>query len=167
MVTRDGLFNTEHLNLNTNEMETREYQTRIRASREKVWEVLWGNETYSQWTSAFSEGSKVETNWEEGGKVLFLNGENEGMVSRIAEKKPPVKMDFEHLGMIDRNGKEDRESDKVKEWAGSHEIYDLEEQNGETLLTVRLDTANEYLDYFDTTWPRAFEKLRALCEENS
>jgi uncharacterized protein YndB with AHSA1/START domain len=68
-------------------MERKEYQTRIKASREKVWEVLWGNETYPQWTSAFSEGSKVETTWEEGGKVLFLNGDNEGMVSRIAEKK--------------------------------------------------------------------------------
>lgn len=145
-------------------MERKEYQTKIVASREKVWEVLWGEETYPQWTSAFSEGSKVETNWEEGEKVLFLNENNEGMVARIKEKKAPEKMVFEHLGMVDKNGKEDLESEKVKEWAGSLEIYDLEEQNGETRLIVTMDTAEDYKEFFDTTWPRAFEKLRSLSE---
>lgn len=145
-------------------MERKEYQTRIAASREKVWDILWGEDTYPQWTSAFSEGSKVETNWEEGGKALFLNGENEGMVSRIREKKEPKRMVFEHLGMVDKNGNQDLDSEKVKEWAGSQEIYDLEEQNGETILNVTLDTAEDYIDYFDKTWPRAFEKLRELSE---
>ncbi|HSI70286.1 MAG TPA: SRPBCC domain-containing protein [Gillisia sp.] len=148
-------------------MERKEYQTRIRASREKLWEILWGADTYPQWTAAFSEGSKVKTNWEEGGKVLFLNGENEGMVSRIARKKVPVKMDFEHIGMVDKNGKEDTQSEKVKEWAGSHEIYELEEKNGETILTVSVDTADDFIDYFNETWPRAFENLRKLSEQNS
>ncbi|MCM4158923.1 SRPBCC domain-containing protein [Antarcticibacterium flavum] len=145
-------------------MEKKEYQTRIAASRNQVWEVLWGENTYPQWTAAFSEGSKVETTWEEGDKVLFLNGENEGMVSRIREKKVPERMVFEHLGMVDKTGKEDTESEKVKEWAGSKEIYDLEEQNGETVLKVTMDTNEEYKDFFDNTWPKAFEKLRQLSE---
>lgn len=148
-------------------MKRKEFKTRIKASREKVWEVLWGKDTYPRWTAAFTEGSRVETNWEEGGKVLFLNGDNEGMVSRIVEKKIPTKMDFEHLGMIDKTGKEDVKSEKVKEWAGSHEIYELEAQNGETLLTVTLDAADEFIDYFNDTWPKAFEKLKELSEENT
>lgn len=145
-------------------MERKEYQTRIAAPRQKVWDVLWGDETYPRWTAVFSEGSKVETTWEEGSKVLFLNAENEGMVSRIMEKMAPELMVFEHLGMIDKTGKEDTGSEKVQDWAGSREIYELEEEKGETILKVTMDTAAEYKDFFDNTWPRAFKKLKELSE---
>ena len=104
-------------------MKRKEYRTLIDAPRERVWELLWGERSYPEWTSAFAEGSKVKTDWKEGGKVFFLNAENEGMVARIEEKKAPEKMLFKHLGMVDKNGKEDFESEKVKAWSGAEEIY--------------------------------------------
>ena len=59
-------------------MKRKEYKTVVNAPRERVWQVLWGEKSYQEWTSAFAEGSRVKTNWEKGGKVLFLNAENEG-----------------------------------------------------------------------------------------
>ena len=38
-------------------MERHQFKATINAPRERVWEILWGDETYPQWTSAFAEGS--------------------------------------------------------------------------------------------------------------
>ncbi len=145
-------------------MERKQYRVFINAPRERVWEVLWGEHTYPQWTSAFAEGSRVETNWEKGGKAIFLNAKNEGMISQIAEKKEPEKMVFKHLGMLDENGKEDYESEKVKAWKGAEEIYLLEDENNQTRLTVEMDIAPEYESHFDEIWPKVFKSLKSLAE---
>ena len=50
-------------------MEKNEFKILIDAPPEKVWNVLWNDASYPQWTSAFAEGSKVETDWKEGSKV--------------------------------------------------------------------------------------------------
>ena len=145
-------------------MKRKQYKAQIDAPRERVWETLWGERSYMEWTSAFTEGSRVETDWEEGGKVLFLNAENEGMLARIEEKKPPEKMVFKHLGMVDKYGNEDLESEKVKAWSGAEEIYILKEKGQKTELVVKMDLDEGHEDFFDKVWPKAFEKLKSLAE---
>ena len=46
-------------------MERKEFKTAIDAPKEKVWDVLWNDETYRQWTTPFSEGSYAEEYLEE------------------------------------------------------------------------------------------------------
>ncbi|MFO7721090.1 MAG: SRPBCC domain-containing protein [Gillisia sp.] len=142
------------------------FQISIDAAREKVWETLWDDTTYRIWTAIFSPGSRVETNWNEGSKVLFLNGENEGMVSKIQAKKDNEFMSFQHLGMVDKNGNEDTESEQVKAWAGSLENYYLKSVNGGTQVRIEIDVANDYKDYFKKTWPSALQKLKELAEQD-
>jgi len=146
-------------------MEKQKFKIEINAPREKVWKTLWGNDSYPAWTSAFSEGSHVETDWKKGSKALFLDGKNEGMVSTIAENKPNEFMSIKHLGMV-KNGIEDTTSEKTKEWAGSLENYSLKEVKGKTELTVDMDVTDEYKDYFKETWPKALDKLKELSEKN-
>jgi Activator of Hsp90 ATPase homolog 1-like protein len=146
-------------------MEKQKFKIEINAPREKVWRTLWGNDSYPAWTSAFSEGSHVETDWKKGSKALFLDGKNEGMVSTIAENKPNEFMSIKHLGMV-KNGIEDTTSEKTKEWAGSLENYSLKDVKGKTELTVDMDVTDEYKDYFKETWPKALDKLKELAEKN-
>lgn len=145
-------------------MERKKFSSIINAPREKVWEILWGPETYPAWTAVFAEGSKAITDWEQGSKVLFLNGENEGMVSMIDRKKENELMSFKHIGMVDKEGHEDLESEKVRAWTGALETYRLEDQNGGTELIVEMDLADEYRAYFLETWPKALDKLKELTE---
>jgi predicted 3-demethylubiquinone-9 3-methyltransferase (glyoxalase superfamily)/uncharacterized protein YndB with AHSA1/START domain len=147
-------------------MERKEFRATINAPREKVWEVLWSKETYPKWTAPFSEGSRAKSDWKEGSKVYFLNAEGEGMVALIDKRKDPEIMNFKHLGMIDKNGNEDLESEKVKSWAGAMENYRLEEKNRATRLIVNMDMDDEYKDYFLKTWPEALEKLKELAEND-
>jgi hypothetical protein len=145
-------------------MEKHQFKATINASKERVWEVLWGKDSYPAWTSAFSEGSKVETdNWKKGSKVLFGDGKGSGMVAIVEDNRPNEFMSFKHIGMIS-DGVEDTESDKVKEWAGSHENYMLKEENGSTLLTVEMDLGKEWLEYFEKTWPVALDKVKTIAE---
>lgn len=146
-------------------MEKLSFVTTINATKEKVWNTLWDDTTYRKWTSIFSPSSYAETDWNEGSKVLFLDADRSGMVSKIETKKPNEFMSFQHLGEV-KNGVEDTESDKVKGWAGAHENYTLKEMGGSTELSVEVDLNEEFAEYFSNTFPKALEQVKALAENN-
>lgn len=145
-------------------MEKQEFKISIEAPREKVWDVLWNDDTYRAWTSVFSEGSRAETDWKKGSKVLFLDGKGDGMISTIAENIPNSYMSIKHKGSI-KNGKEDFDSDEVKAWAGAEENYTLKAVGNKTELKVDMDIADEFKDYFMQTFPKALSKVKELAEQ--
>jgi Activator of Hsp90 ATPase homolog 1-like protein len=147
-------------------MEKKEFKITIDAPKEKVWSSLWNDAPYGQWTSVFAEGSRAETDWNKGSKVLFLDGKNDGMVSTIAEKIPNEFMSFKHLGVV-KDGVEDVSSEQTKDWAGALENYTLKTVNGKTELTVAMDITPEHMDYFMKTWPKALERVKEIAEKNS
>jgi len=144
-------------------MEKHQFKTTINAPREKVWEILWGTDTYPQWTSAFAEGSNVETDWTKGSKVLFLDGNGDGMVSMIADNIPNEFMSIKHLGVLNK-GQEDFDVARDKGWSGAMENYTLKTVKGKTELIIDQDFEEEYRDHFLSTWPKALEKLKTLAE---
>ena len=145
-------------------MEKIKMSTVINAPKEKVWEMLWNLDAYRTWTTAFTEGSDVQTdNWKEGSKVLFLDPNGSGMVSTVAAHRPNEFMSFQHQGEV-HNGIEDTGSEKVKAWAGAKENYILEGENGKATLTVEMDVTDDFRDYMLKTWPLALEKVKGLCE---
>lgn len=146
-------------------MEKQEFKVLINAPKEKVWNLLWDDSSYRAWTSVFSEGSRAETDWKKGSKVLFHDGNNQGMVATIAENIPNEYMSIKHLGVF-KDGIEDTESEAVKGWAGALENYTLKQVDGQTELKIDMDVTEEYKDYFMNTWPKALEKVKELAESN-
>ena len=144
-------------------MKKEHYSASIRAPKEKVWEILWGKDTYPKWTAVFSEGSTAITDWQEGSKVLFVNAKGEGMMSRVAKRKEHEYLSFQHLGMVS-GGEEITTGPEVEAWAGAEESYTLTEENGVTKLDVEMDVAEDMLDYFNDTWPKALDVLKELSE---
>lgn len=140
----------------------------INASKEKVWQTVVGKETYPQWTEAFSPGSNVQGDWQQGTKMIFgvPNSEGQmkdGMVSRIAESRPHDYLSIEHLGML-KNGVEDTTSDEVKAWTPAFENYTFEDADGKTIFKVEMDSPEEYKDQFQEMWGNALVKLKELAE---
>jgi hypothetical protein len=158
---------TIFINLKIYHMEKMNFSIDIIAPKEKVWDVLWNDESYRKWTSPFAEGCYAKTdNWKEGSKVLFLGPDGGGgMVSKVASNKKNEFMSFEHLGVV-KDGIEDTESDSAKGWAGAKENYRLIDENGKTRLVVDMDSTDEFKDYFLKTWPVALEKVKELSENN-
>lgn len=148
-------------------MEKLQFNISIAAPSEKVWDVLWKDETYRAWTSVFGEGSKAVSDWQKGSKVLFLGGDGSaGMVSRIDDLIPNELMSFEHLGEV-KDGVEDTTSERVQKWAGAKEIYRLQAVDGNTALAVEIDTADEYKEMFAGLFPKALDKVKELAESVS
>ena len=147
-------------------MERLHFSVNINAPKEKVWNILWSKGNYESWTSVFSQGSTAVTDWNEGSKILFVDGKGDGMVSKIAVKKPNEYMSFQHLGEI-MNGVEDTTSEKVKVWQGSQENYRLTTNGEQTTLDVEMDITPDFKDYFLKTWPKAMEAIKQLAESSN
>jgi hypothetical protein len=144
-------------------MKTLKFSVYISAPRPVVWNILWGNETYKAWTSAFSEGSFAVSDWNEGSKIQFLSHEGTGMNSIIARKIPDEFMSFQHIGVIE-SGIENTKSDESKNWLGAFENYTLTEQNGMTELKVEVDISEVYVKYMEDVFPMALRKVKELAE---
>lgn len=136
----------------------------INAPVQKVWNTMLEDETYRQWTSAFTEGSHFKGSWEEGEKILFLDPDNNGMVSVIAENRLHEFISIKHIGVM-KDGVEDTESDEARKWAPAFENYIFEEENGKTKVSVDMDIEEEYKETFSKMWANALERLKNLCEK--
>jgi uncharacterized protein YndB with AHSA1/START domain len=144
-------------------MEKIKFSIAINANAQRVWDVLWGKTTYSQWTAGFGEGGSVVTDWKEGSRVLFLGGENEGMASEIVAITPGQYVSFQHHAAY-KNGVVDAEAPEMQGWIGTHENYTLEEDGEQTLLTLDQEIPADQVDGFTVFWESALSKIKELAE---
>ena len=123
--------------------------------------------TYEGWTASFNPTSTYEGSWSKGSKILFVgvdeNGKKGGMVSEVVENQPARFVSIRHYGFLNGD-KEVTTGEQVEKWSGGYENYRFEENNGSTIVIVELDTTDEYLDYFNDTYPKAMDKLKEICE---
>jgi hypothetical protein len=144
-------------------METLEFKIKIKAPREKVWGILWNDETYRKWTSVFCEGTYAISNWNEGDKIHFLDPNGEGMNSIIEKKILNEYMAFKHISGL-KDFKEMPIDEETKKWTGAMETYRLIQENDYTILEAKVDTLEKYIDYFKEAFPKGLEKVKELSE---
>ena len=144
-------------------MEKAAFSTTIEASVERVWNVLWEDETYRIWTSVFAEGSHAVSDWEEGSRVTFFDGKGDGMYSLIAKLIPNELMLFHHQGSI-KDGAEIPFEGEMANWSDSAEEYRLVDNNGITELTIEIDMVEEFKAFLNEKFPLALAKVKELSE---
>lgn len=152
-------------------MQKLQFNVNINAPAAKVYDVMLGiskKSTYEEWTALFNPTSTYDGSWDKGNKMLFIgvdeNGERGGMVSKIAENIPNQFVSIQHYGLLKGN-EEITEGPEVEKWANALENYTLKEENGTTTVTIDLDTAEDFVDYMNETYPKALDKLKELCEK--
>ncbi|RIA09168.1 hypothetical protein OE09_0997 [Flavobacteriaceae bacterium MAR_2010_72] len=152
-------------------MKKLQFKIDIKASADKVYHTMLGIDnitTYEQWTSVFNPTSTYEGSWDKGSKIYFIGtdekGKRGGMVSEIADNIPFRFVSIRHYGILDGDN-EIIEGPEVEKWAGTLETYAFHETNGVTTVTVESEVTEDYLDYFNTTWVKALNKLKELAEK--
>lgn len=140
-------------------MEKLQFGIQINAAPEKVWQVLWADESYRKWTSVFTAGSHAVSDWQEGSKIHFLDGKGRGMHSIIDKKVENSQMVFKHMGEI-IDGEE-----KQGDWAGAKESYTLSGSGNTTALNVELDATADFEEYFNDKFPKALAIVKQLSEQ--
>ncbi|MBP7821316.1 MAG: hypothetical protein KA010_00240 [Saprospiraceae bacterium] len=138
----------------------------IEASPEKVWHSLWDIENYKQWTSVFSEGSYYEVdNFTEGNKIHLLTPKGDGMYSILEKIIVNKQLSFKHIGdIIDFKEVPVNAAESVENWSGAYETYTLNAKNGGTELSVSVDTLDKYIDFMNSTFPKALSALKEIAE---
>ena len=139
--------------------------TTIKADPDKIWEVLWNDRTYREWTSAFSPDSHyaMPDGLVEGGRVHFIDGSGSGMYSRIAKLEPSRKLTFEHLGTI-KDGSEQPEDEETRKWKGAKENYVIAPNGDGCELKVEVDVVDDHVGSFEGMFPKALQKVKQLAE---
>lgn len=141
-------------------MKKLQFTIEINASKEKVWDALWNDQNYRNWTSVFHEGSHYKSDLHEGSEIFFLGPEKSGMYAKIEKLVPNEKMYFLHLG-------EYKDGEKQEGTFGEDAIeqYDLVEKDGKTELTVTMNVPEDYIPYFAETFPKALGKVKEMVEK--
>lgn len=150
-------------------MEKIKFETTINVPVQKVYSTMLADATYRQWTAEFNPSSSYEGKWETGAKILFVGiskeGKKEGMIGKIREAVPNSFISIEYVGMLVA-GEEITSGPQIEGWAGAQENYSFKEVNGQTLLQIEMDTNDDFKAYFEAAWPKALNKLKAICESN-
>lgn len=152
-------------------MKKLQFKKDINTTAQKVYETMLGlknKSTYELWTAVFNPTSTFEGSWDKGSKIYFVgvdeNGKKGGMVSEIKENQQAKFVSIKHYGFLDGE-KEITSGEQVEKWAGGHENYSFNENNGITTVTVDIDAVEEYLNFFNDNYPIALEKLKEISEQ--
>ncbi|HFK5509937.1 TPA: SRPBCC domain-containing protein [Elizabethkingia anophelis] len=145
-------------------METLSYEFEINASAQKIWDILWSEATYSEWTKFFGSDSVMKSDWKVGGRTLFVNNKGDGMVSTIDSLKESHQIVFKHLGMI-LNGIEDLHSKEIMEWSGAQEKYFLTDLGDKTKLHVEVQVDEKWKDDMDKGFIKGLGLVKELAEK--
>ncbi|KIA83716.1 hypothetical protein OA84_09590 [Kaistella solincola] len=135
------------------------FEQQINANREKVWEVLFTQDAYGKWSSAMNEGTYFEGDWSEASTMKFLDKSNNGMYNVVEKNNFPQQLSMKHLGWI-MDGKPE-----PQDWEDSTVSYFLESNENGTLLTVKVNSLDEFVDFFRTKYPKNLELIKQLSEE--
>src|SRR5688572_6032188 len=114
-------------------MKNLKHSIEINASKEKVWEVLWDDQTLRDWANIIDEGTYMTGTLEEGKEVNFIGNSDEGVsygvTSRVEKLIPYEYILFTRIADI-KVSKDGLIEKRDNQWTGGTEDYKLEENNG-------------------------------------
>lgn len=138
-----------------------QFTVEINATKERVWNTLWQDETFRDWANIIDEGTYMKGVLKEGNEIQFISSKNGYGVTSFVEKLTRNEFVlFRHMADTKESGEQERE----KDWAGGTESHSLTEENGVTTLTVTFDVPTEMEEIFMVRFPKALERVKLLAE---
>ena len=139
-----------------------QFSIEIHATKERVWDTLWQDETFREWASIIDSETYMMGDLKEGNQIQFISAANGYGVTSLVEKL--VAGEFlllKHRSDTQETGKRERDN----QWTGGEETYTLKEVDGMTTLTVAFGVPPEMEEHFQVNYPKALERVRLLAEK--
>lgn len=143
-------------------MKELQFSIEINASKERVWDTLWQDETFRAWAGIIDPGTHMVGDLKEGQDVQFISGNGYGVTSFVEKLIANEFLLLKHRADTQENGERERE----KEWTGGEERYALAEKDGTTTLTAVFGVPPEMEAYFNDHYPKALEQVKILAEKS-
>ncbi len=145
-------------------MNKLQFSIEINATKERVWDTLWQDETFREWASIIDPETYMVGDLQEGNEIEFISSASGyGVTSRVEKLVVGEFLLLRHRADTQEEGKRERE----KEWTGGEESYSLAEKDGTTTLTVAFDVPPGLEELFKVTYPKALERVKALAERKN
>lgn len=142
-------------------MKELQFSMEIKASKAAVWATLWEDASFRDWANLIDEGTYMAGVMKEGKEIQFISSVNGyGVTSLVETLIPNEFVLLKHSADTIGSGRGERD----KEWTGGAESYSLAEKNGVTTLTVTMDVPIELEETFNSLFPRALDRVKALAE---
>lgn len=133
------------------------FSEEISATPEKIWEILWSKDSYGKWAGSLAKDIYFEGDWSEGSEMSFFDAEKNGMYNLVLRNIPTKEMQIKHLGWIFGGEK------KPENWH-SGEKFLLEKNENGTVLSIAVDTTEEFASFYENKFPAALKKIKQLSE---
>ncbi len=141
-------------------MKEMQFKIEISAPKERVWQILWEDESLRDWSGIVDPGTYMLGELKEGETVQFNSAEGYGVTSLVAELIPNEFILFKHQADTQDSGKAHRDD----QWMGGQESYKLTEKNGVTTLEMSLDVPPELEKIMSASYPKALARIKELSE---
>lgn len=148
-------------------MKKLQHSIDIKASKERVWDILWSDHTLRDWANIIDEGTYLDGELKEGNEINFIGssdgGASYGVTSKIEKLIPNQYILLAKIAdiIVDKDGRIEK---RANQWSGGMESYELEETNGSVKLTIIQDVPDELIKYFDTKLPEVLQRVKILAE---
>lgn len=140
-------------------MKEYQFSININAPKEKVWSIMWNDNTFRDWANYIDEGMYMVGEMKEGNSVHFVSPiNNYGVISKIEKLIPDECVIFKH--QVDTIGNVKRDN----EWSGGTESYELYFENGITTLITKTELPIEQIETFNTFVPQSLNRIKELSE---
>lgn len=137
------------------------FSIEINASKEKVWDTLWQDESFRLWAGIIDQETYMVGDLRKGNIIKFISKRNGYGVTSIVEELIVNEFlllrhesDTQDAGMRER----------VNEWTGGTESYKLIKNDGSTTLSTTFDVPEDMESYFSSVYPKALQKVKTLAE---
>ena len=144
-------------------MREMRFSTEIQATKERVWDTLWQDQTFREWAGIIDPGTHMVGELKEGSEVQFISGNEYGVTSLVEKLIPNEFLVLRHSADTQDSGKRER----AQEWTGGRETYSLSQKDGTTILTTAFDVPEEMEEYFTVNYPKALEQVKILAESST
>ncbi len=145
-------------------MKEMQFLVEIHATKERVWDTLWQDETLREWASIIDPETYMVGDLKEGNEVQFISAAGGYGVTSLVEKLVPGEfLRLRHSADTQEEGRRER----AQEWTGGEETYSLAEKDGTTALTVVFGVPPEMEEYFKANYPKALERVKELAEKKN
>src|SRR6266567_2622578 len=141
-------------------MKEMQFSIEIHATKERVWDTLWQDETFRQWAGIIDPGTHMVGELREGNEVQYISGNGYGVTSLVEKLVAGEFLLLRHSADTQDDGKRERKN----QWTGSKESYSLAEKDDTTTLTVVFDVPPELEEYFKVHYPKALERVKVLAQ---
>lgn len=103
-------------------MKEMQFRAEIDATKEKVWDTLWQDETFREWAGIIDPGTHMVGDLKEGNEIQFISGNGYGVTSLVEKLTPGEFLLLRHSADTQDEGKRERRRIYCKVWGKSKSI---------------------------------------------